>query len=75
MPKRAVLYIEQGEYDKAEPLLIEAIEDRRLKLGDNHPHTIESRHNLIELYEAWSKPEQAEQWREKLAEPTPKPSQ
>jgi hypothetical protein len=36
-----------------------------LKLGDNHPHTLESLKNLIELYEAWGKPEKAEEWREK----------
>jgi len=59
----AVLYKEQGLYDKAEPLLLEG---RRLKLGDTHPHTIESINNLIELYEAWNKPEKAEQWRAKL---------
>ncbi|MHC4752266.1 MAG: tetratricopeptide repeat protein, partial [Planctomycetota bacterium] len=57
---------EQGDYDRAEPLLIEAVEGRRLKLGDEHPHTIESLNNLIELYKVWNKPEQAEQWRAKL---------
>jgi hypothetical protein len=36
------------------------------KLGDTHPHTIESINNLIELYEAWNKPEKAEEWRAKL---------
>ena len=50
----------------AEPLLLEAIEGRRLKLGDTHPHTIESLSNLIKLYEAWNKPEKAEQCRAKL---------
>jgi len=30
-----------------------------------HPHTLESWHNLIELYEAWGKPEMAEEWRKK----------
>lgn len=39
---------------------------RRLKLGDIHPNTLESWHNLIELYEAWGKPEKAEEWRKKL---------
>ena len=57
----AVLYKEQELYDKAEKLLLEALEGRRLKLGDTHPHTIESMNNLIELYEAWGKPELAEQ--------------
>ena len=46
-------------YDKAELLLIQAIEGRRLKLGDTHPHTLESMNNLIDLYEAWNKPEKA----------------
>ena len=52
--------------DKVEPLLLEALEGRRLKLGDTHPHTLESLHNLIELYKAWGKPERAEEWRAKL---------
>jgi len=62
----AVLYKEQARYEKAEPLLLEAVEGRRLKLGDTHPHTFESMRNLIELYEAWGKPEKAEEWRAKL---------
>ena len=52
--------------DEAEPLLLEAVKGRRLKLGDTHPHTLESLNNLIELYEAWNKPEEAEEWRAKL---------
>jgi hypothetical protein len=39
---------------------------RRLKLGDTHPHTLESLNNLINLYEAWNKPEKADEWRAKL---------
>ena len=46
--------------------LIQAIEGRRLKLGDTHPHTLESLNDLIALYEAWNKPEKAEEWRAKL---------
>ena len=47
-----VIYTEQGDYDKTEPLLIEAVKGYRLKLGDTHSHTIESLNNLIELYES-----------------------
>jgi len=47
-------------------LLIEAFEGRRLKLGDTHPNTLESWNNLIDLYEAWGKPEETEKWRAKL---------
>jgi hypothetical protein len=47
-------------------LLRDAIEGRRLKLGDTHPPTIESLNNLIDLYEDWNKPEKAKEWRAKL---------
>jgi len=33
----------------------------RLTLGDTHPHTLESWNRLIELYEAWNKPEKAKE--------------
>jgi hypothetical protein len=61
-----VLYKEQGDHTKAEPLLIEAAKGRHLKLRKTHPYTIESFNSLIELYEAWNKPEKANQWRAKL---------
>jgi hypothetical protein len=54
------------DYDKAEPLLVGAVENLRIKLGDIHPHTKESFNNLIELYEAWDKPEKAKERRAKL---------
>jgi hypothetical protein len=66
MSNLAVMYKEQTQYEKTEPLLLKALKDRRLKLGDTHPHTLESWNNLIELYEAWGKPEKANQWRAQL---------
>jgi hypothetical protein len=54
----------QGRYQDTEELLFEAL--KGLKLGDTHPHTLESWNNLIDLYESWDKPEKADQWREKL---------
>ncbi len=62
----AVLYKEQARYDKAESLLLETLEDRCKVLGEEHPDTLGSLNNLIELYEAWGKPEKAEEWRAKL---------
>jgi hypothetical protein len=44
----------------------QALKGRRFKLGDTHPHTIESLNNLIDLYEASNKPEKANEWRLKL---------
>jgi hypothetical protein len=64
----AGLYKRQSDYDKAEPLLVEAVNGRRRRLGDTHPHTIESLDNLIDLYNAWGKTEEANQWRAKLPE-------
>jgi serine/threonine protein kinase/Flp pilus assembly protein TadD len=61
-----VLRMQQQQYEEAEKYLLKAVEGRRLKLGDTHPHTLESLHNLIALYEAWGKPEMAEEWRAKL---------
>jgi len=59
-------YTEKGDYEKAEPLLLKALEGRRLRLGDTHPHTVDSLNHLIELYEAWNKPEKVDEWRAKL---------
>jgi len=58
----AVLFKDQKRYEEAESLLLEAIEGRRLKLSDIHPHTQESIKILIDLYKAWNKPEKAEEW-------------
>jgi hypothetical protein len=33
---------------------------------NTHPHAEEKKKTLIELYEAWNKPEKAEKWRAKL---------
>jgi hypothetical protein len=54
--------------DKAGPILLEALEGRRLKLADTHPHTLESLNILIDLYEAWNKHEKAKDWQTKLAQ-------
>jgi hypothetical protein len=32
---------------------------------NTHPHTLESWNNLIDLYQAWNKPEKAKEWRSK----------
>jgi len=61
-------YHGEDDYDKAEFLLLEAIEGRRLNLGGTHPDTLQSLNNLIALYEAWNKPEKAREWRVKLSE-------
>lgn len=61
-----MLYKEQGLYDGVEKKLLEAIKARQFKLGDTHPHTVQSWYNLIDLYGAWGKPDKTEKWRAKL---------
>jgi len=62
----AMLCKEQERYQEAETLLVEALDGRRVRLGDTHPHTLASWNNVIELYEAWGKPNEADEWRAKL---------
>lgn len=57
---------EKGKHS-AEKLQFTMLKGRRLKLGNTHPHTIESLKNLIALYEAWNKLEKANEWRAELA--------
>ena len=59
----AKFFKDQQRYDKAEPLMLRAVWGRRITLGDAHPDTLESWQNLIDLYEAWNKPDEAERWR------------
>jgi len=54
---------QQKESDETE---LNFKQGRRLILGDTHPHTKESLNSPIDLYEAWNKPEKANEWRAKL---------
>jgi serine/threonine protein kinase/tetratricopeptide (TPR) repeat protein len=68
MHELAVLYIRQARDEDAERLLLDAFHGRETKLGPEHPYTIESLQQLVTLYESWHKPDEAAQWRAKLAE-------
>jgi tetratricopeptide (TPR) repeat protein len=60
----AETYCEQHRYKNAESLLLDVVEVRRLRLGHECPETLKSITKLIQLYEAWGKPERAVQWLE-----------
>jgi serine/threonine protein kinase/lipopolysaccharide biosynthesis regulator YciM len=62
----AEVYRDLGRYDEAEPLLLKALDAGRRVFGENHPVPLEYLNNLIDLYEAWDKPQKAAQWRAKL---------
>jgi tetratricopeptide (TPR) repeat protein len=63
-----MLKMAQRQYQEAENLLQEAANGRIEKLGLPHPYTKESIRNLIELYEAWNKPDKTTEWQAKLTE-------
>jgi len=61
----AALYVRQARYKDAESLLLDVYiyNCRTSRRGPEHPHTIKSLKQLIELYEVWGKPEEADKWR------------
>jgi len=61
----ADLYVEQARYGEAESLLLQQFQSRRTQFGPEHPHTIESLRELVNLYESWPKPDEAAKWRAK----------
>jgi len=59
-------YRSLGDYEAVEIHLKRAWQIHREQLGEKAPSTLSCLRNLIELYEAWDKPEEADQWRAKL---------
>ncbi|MBN1506650.1 MAG: serine/threonine protein kinase [Sedimentisphaerales bacterium] len=58
--------VAQKRYEAAEQELAAAMKVAQRYLGETHPETRGCILGFIELYEAWSKPEEAEKWRAKL---------
>ena len=50
MNNLANLYSDQGRYEEAEPLYVDALRLHKEKLGEEHPDTIISMNNLAVLY-------------------------
>ena len=77
-PERTALYESKyggflttvGEYDRAESLLVHSYTVLREARGPDDPATHRALSHLVELYEAWDKPEQAAEYR---AKSPPKP--
>jgi serine/threonine protein kinase/Flp pilus assembly protein TadD len=60
------VYTKQQSYSEAEVILLEAFELSYRVLGPLDQITIESIGKIVDLYEAWNKPEKAEKWRATL---------
>ena len=52
-------------FSEAEPLLLAAAEAREKELGREHVTTKAVAGDLVKLYQAWSKPEKAAEWRQR----------
>ena len=59
--------IGQKKYAEAEPLLLAAYEGMNLQKKENTPpidsQLAETMERLVQLYEAWEKPDEADRWR------------
>ena len=65
----------QGQYEGAEQMLVKALEYSRRVFGEEHSETLACLKYFVLLYEAWDKPEKAEEWRAKLPSKTGKKQQ
>jgi serine/threonine protein kinase/tetratricopeptide (TPR) repeat protein len=54
--------------DNAEDILLKTFELNIINSDLQDPKTVKIIHSLIQLYEAWNKPEQVEKWRTKLSQ-------
>ncbi|MCG3127767.1 MAG: Serine/threonine-protein kinase PknD [Phycisphaerae bacterium] len=58
----------QQRFDEAAPALLEADAALAAVRGPRDPLRIESLQRLVDLYEGWGQPDEAERWREALAQ-------
>ena len=59
--------VDRGRYAEAEPLLLEYHRHLMQTSGISSTDSREAMERLIDLYEAWQKPEQAREYRTELA--------
>ena len=69
----------QAQFAEAEPLLVksyEGLQQRQSRRPDISRVAVlkEASQRVVQLYEAWGKPDQAAEWRKRLAEATNAPA-
>ncbi|NIV47976.1 MAG: tetratricopeptide repeat protein [Gammaproteobacteria bacterium] len=57
------MYADQGRYDEAEALYLEALEGRARILGEDHQATLRTRNHLADMYERQGRHAEAERLR------------
>ncbi len=58
--------IAQGKFAEAQPLAVQHLERNELAYGKTHTLTVKAALLLVELYDAWDRPDEATRWRAKL---------
>jgi tetratricopeptide (TPR) repeat protein len=56
-----LLYKKQGKYERSVDSYDRSLKVREELLGEDHPDSLATRHNLAELYIEWNKPERAQE--------------
>lgn len=59
----ARLFRRDGEFERGESMALEAYSGLEATLGPDHEYTRVARRDLVSLYEAWARPEDAARWR------------
>lgn len=52
-----MLYKRQGKMERSQDAYERSLKLREELLGEDHPESLATRHNLAELYISWNKPE------------------
>lgn len=73
MGRLAAALVALERFDQAEPLAVECYQRSEQARGPEHAETYDAAELLVDLYDAWRKPEQAARWRAKLATTQPAP--
>jgi tetratricopeptide (TPR) repeat protein len=55
-----------GRYEEAQAELLEALRVFRIAVGDHHRRTITCLERLVELYDTWSRPDDARKYRDSI---------
>ena len=55
-----MLYKKQGKYERSLDAYNRALKIREEQMGEEHPDSIATRHNIAELYITWLKPDLAQ---------------
>jgi tetratricopeptide (TPR) repeat protein len=61
MVEAGKFYRDRGDYEEAETMLLDALYGYETKLGSDHPHTLQSKHELAILYMQQTRHDEAEQ--------------